>query len=533
LKAIDVMGFAGSMAAGVDQAGFDIVAKREPAAFRGFGVASHTYNMPWVEAQVAAPEDWALPAEQVELLYGCPPCSGFSALSAVNVKVYEHTGTTYRGEGAEINSCMRDLIDFASDVRPRVVVMESVAPAFKIGRGWMESLWERLRERSGLPYSLTHVNMNASLVGGDVIRPRYFFVAHLDPFGVGLDFAEPRSFAEVVGDLGADDPSDTDWGQMTRGTKSTQRITQTIEWLESQGLEWKPGTRLPDNTDGLEPPDFWLKPKPSKNKRGYREDVYSHWYSTDPFSPARWRADKPFGVIVAASLDRAIHPTEPRPLTFREAARFMSLPDTWSVRVLAEQNRPDELGKGVPAASAKWIAHWAKMSIEGTPGEYAGRATNVGGVRVIQVQTRKEVDAILDHPTAADGFYPEGSYSDPDPAGWIIDRKARPGDWWQRDDELGIFAPEQEPAARAKVAPGAPRTSQSRELRAAGGPIARVPAAEVAALLSEIGMTKGRAAEILGVSVSRVNELVTGSRPGSLLNAARWGEVQQSLRGAA
>ena len=33
------------------------------AEFKGFGVASMTYNMPWVETQVSAPEDWDLPAD--------------------------------------------------------------------------------------------------------------------------------------------------------------------------------------------------------------------------------------------------------------------------------------------------------------------------------------------------------------------------------------------------------------------------------------------------------------------------------------
>jgi hypothetical protein len=200
------------------------------------------------------------------------------------------------------------------------------------------------------------------------------------------------------------------------------------------------------------------------------------------------------------------------------------------MRVLAEQNRPDEIGKAVPAASAKWIAHWAKMALEGTPGEYAGRTTATPGVRIIQVQTRKEVDAILDHPTAEDEFYPDGFYADPDPATWLIDRKARPRAWWQRDDELGIFVPAAFAPVRIKTSPGVTRTPQTRDPRVAGGPIARVPAATVAAFLEELGLTKGQAAEKLGVSVSRVGELVTGNRPGSLLNEARWDEVQKVLR---
>ena len=543
LTAVDVMGFAGSMAAGVDQAGFDILAKREPAKFGGFGVESMTYNMPWVEAQVSEAADWALPTEHANLVYGCPPCSGFSQLSSVNTKVYAHTGTTYRGADAEINVCMEWFIDYVARAKPEVAIMESVGPAFKLGREWMELLWERLRSKSGLDYDLTHVNMNAALVGGDVIRPRYFFVAHLQPFGVGLNFVAPRPMGEVIADLddaegmaGPGDEVDTDWGHVTRRTKSTMRITETIAWLQERGLDWAQGTRLPDNipADLLKtPPDFWQKPEGMKrSKRWDNEDSnpYSHWHSTDPFSPARWRAEKPFGVIVAASLDRAIHPTQPRPLTFREAARFMSLPDTWSMRVLVEKNKPDELGKAVPSASAKWIAHWAKMSILGTPGEYAGYDTEIPGVRVIQVQRQADVDAILDSPDPnLDVFWDPASSADPDPALWLIDRKARPAEWWQREDELGLFLPR---ASTTRAQPSVrTRRTQSAPAVKANVAISRVQPEVFQAFLDELGLSKADAAARLGVSQSRIGELVGHHRPGSWLNAERWPAVQEALRG--
>ena len=565
MEAVDVMGFAGSMAAGVDQAGFDIIAKREPAKFGGFGVESLVYNMPWVEAQVSAPEEWALPAEPVELVYGCPPCSGFSQLSSINTKVYAHTGTTYRGADAEINECMQWLIDYAADAKPRAVVMESVGPAFRLGRGWMEELFARLRERSGLDYKLSHVNMDARWVGGDVHRPRYFFVATLDRFGTGLEFVTPRTFAEVVGDLdsaeGLASPGaevDTDWGHVTRRTRSTQRVTQTIEWLHERGLDWAPGSRLPDNLpeDVLRSaPDFWRKPEHMvrATKRDFDPRVYSHWFSTDPFSPTRWRADRPFGVVVAASLDRAIHPTEPRPLTFREAARFMSIPDTWSMRVFVEKNKPDELGKAVPSASAKWIAHWVRMAIEGTPGEYAGEDTGDPNIRVFNLQKEADIRAIWHGRRPQDAYWPESIQSDPSPDRWIIDREARPGEWWQRSDDAGIFTPHRvlssgktagpEPADRgstprpgAKASSAPARHAQSAPASRDDGtrsPIVRVEPEEFQALLDSLGMDHEEAAKRLGVSKWRVSELtdVARKRPGSFLNAARWDQVQEVLRG--
>lgn len=536
MKAVDVMGFAGSFAAGVDQAGFEIIAKREPAAFKGFGMPSVLYNMPWLDGQVAEPDQWDLPAERdVDLVYGCPPCSGFSQLSHANTLIHN----AVVGPEAEINECMVWLVDYAARVKPSVVILESVGVAFKSGREWMEGLWQRLRDRSGIDYMLTHVNMNASLVGGDVIRPRYFLVAHTEPFGVGLEFVQPRTAWEVLQDLPAEvDNGDDDWGHQVHRSSGVERWIKTLEWLKENGREWRPGTRLPDNNEGLEPPDFWVRQDGRSTERMERvlgkdhPPVYSHWYSTDPFSTYRWHPDRPYGVVVAAVLDRAIHPVHDRPLTFREAARFMSIPDDWSLRRLVEAQAGGQLGKAVPTASGKWIAHWARMSLEGTPGEFAGVASDDPRIRVISVQNEKQVDALLKHPPAR-AFW-TGDVADPDPATWLVDRRARPDHWWQRDEdpqEARVAPVQDAPRPSETRAPVAPVARPVRQERARlKGTTQRIEPERVAALLAERGLTKAQAAERWGVSPSRINELTTHNRPGSWLNAERWAEFQEKMR---
>jgi len=537
VKAIDVMGFAGSFAAGVDQAGFDIIAKREPDEFKGFGMESMLYNMPWLDGQVSPPEQWDLPAEPVELLYGCPPCSGFSQLSHANTLIH---GAVV-GPDADINKCMFWLMDYAARVKPRVVVMESVGVAFRSGRDFMEGLWARLVEQSGVDYMLTHVNMNAALVGGDVIRPRYFLVAHQDPFGVGLDFVRPRTAWEVLEDLSAEtDDADPDWGHMTKRGSGVDRWVKTLAWLKENGREWKPGTRLPDNNEGLDPPEFWVRRDGARTERMDRmlgadhESVYSHWYSTDPFSTYRWRPDKPYGVVVAAVLERAIHPIHDRTLTFREAARFMSIPDTWSMASLVERQAAAELGKAVPSASGKWIAHHARMSIEGTPGEYAGIAdTDDDRIRVITVQNEKQVVALAKSPPPGTQY--EGIIADPDPATWIIDRMSRPDKWWQREERPpsargggpGPDMSDQKGTTPMIVTSRAPSPSQTPKTQRSK--IVRIEPEVVQAYLDAIPLNHQQAAERLGVSTSRIRELTSHTRPGSWLNAERWDDVQQRL----
>lgn len=539
MKAVDVMGFAGGFAVGVDQAGFDVISKREPAKFKGFGMPQVLYNMPWVDGQVAEPEDWDLPMElDIDLVYGCPPCSGFSQLSYINTV----TAGAIVGPDAPINECMTWFVDYAARVKPRVAVMESVSVAYKNGKEFMEALWERLREQSGIDYYMTHVVMNNSLIGGDVVRPRYFMVAHTEPFGVGLEFVEPRTMIEVIGDLPAEDEwDDPDWGHHTiRGT-AVDRWRKTFVWLAEQGREWRQGTRLPDNVEGMTPPDFWLRNDGvigKRNRTGF--PVLSHWYSSDPFSTVRWTADKPFGVIVGDSLNRAMHPTAPRPITFREAARLVALPDDWSVRTLVEANSGAELGKAVTGAAGKWIAHWARMSIEGTPGEYAGVPMDYDDrIRVIDVRDQRRVDAILRDPPAGAFYEDDGTLADPDPKTWIIDRKQRPTRWRQRDwaAEADLNdPPDPDPVRppRAARTPAGPRPraakTAARTPAPARGTIVRVEPERVAAVLTELGIDKREAARRLGVSVSRVNELTTHTRPKSWLNAERWDDVNEKLR---
>lgn len=538
MKAVDLMGFAGGFAVGVDQAGFDVVAKREPSKFNGFGMPQVLYNMPWVDGQVAPPEDWDLPADaDIDLVYGCPPCSGFSQLSYINTV----TAGAIVGPDAPINECMTWFVDYVARVRPPIMVMESVSVAFKNGKEFMEALWERLRDRSGVDYQMTHVVMNNSLIGGDVIRPRYFFVAHTEPFGVGLEFVEPRTMIEVIGDLPKrDEWDDPDWAHHTiRGT-AVDRWRKTFKWLKEQGREWRQGTRLPDNVEGMTPPEFWLRPDGQILKRNQTgHPVLSHWYSSDPFSTVRWTADKPFGVIVGDSLNRAMHPTAPRPITFREAARLVSLPDDWSLRRLVESNSGAELGKAVTGAAGKWIAHWARMSLEGTPGEYAGVPQDYDPrIRVIDVRDQKRVDEILRDPPE-DAFYEDdGTLADPSPATWIINRKTRPDRWWQRDEEPADARrtpdrptdPAPAPRTRREPAPRPAKTALAAPEPTAGG-IVRVAPERVVGLLEEIGIDKKEAARRLGVSPSRINELTTHTRPRSWLNEERWGAVQEMLRG--
>jgi len=434
VDAVDVMGFAGSFAVGVSQAGFNIVAKREPSAFQGFGAAAFERNMPEVQVEVTAPEFWSI--VKADLLYGCPPCSGFSMLSTNNTAdsnrgPVDEFGVRHslRGVDSPVNQWMWRLMEYAAKVKPSVVVMESVQGGGKMGAPLMRALWQDLRERTGMDYHLTDVFMNAATVGGHVIRPRYFYVAHLRPFGVDLPHATPKPMKEVIGDLLEADGTrltpgiDTDWGHVTGGSPTSERVAKTIELFRSKGFDWKQGKRLPEHLDvwvnqmGEEVPEWWYKADGT---------LYSHAISDNMYSPFRWRWEEPMGVVAGGFMERAVHPVAARNFTYREGARLMGLPDTWSLRPIVEGNNGPWLGKAVTVAAGRFIAVAAHNSIAGTPGEYAGVLVEPKH-RVIDVTTPRHVAQIEKGQDAAAAWWPDRPrktyYTD------SIGQTGRPSSW--------------------------------------------------------------------------------------------------------
>ena len=97
------MGFAGGFTLGVVQAGFELVGKRELPG--GFGVPNceanrHLLGNAW-QAEAVESERWSVPRD-VDFVFGNPPCSGFSVMSA----------KSFRGANSKVNACMWAFADY-------------------------------------------------------------------------------------------------------------------------------------------------------------------------------------------------------------------------------------------------------------------------------------------------------------------------------------------------------------------------------------------------------------------------------------
>lgn len=376
--AIDCQGFAGGFTLGVVQAGFELVAKREMRG--GFGVANceaqrHLLGRRWT-SEAVDPSEWTVPSGGADLVFGNPPCSGFSVLSS----------KAFRGVDSKINACMWAFVEYAARVRPQIAIFESVQLAYTSGHSLMRALHARLEELTGETWTLYHVLHNAYSVGGPAQRRRYFWVASRVPFGI----ERPRVrrlplHGEVIGDLIAqpeawsslhyvDEPNwytrrlrsstGTVDGHVAIDNPNTRRTRELLD-----GTEWRPGEHAQAVTRRYFDERGDLPPGWSHLVDKLKGQDFFQGYNT----PTMWDPEKPSRVITGAGLLNGVHWINRRTFTHREAARILGFPDDWLIEPLRSVSGLFMTwGKGITVDCGRWIATWAKRALDEEPGLYSG-----------------------------------------------------------------------------------------------------------------------------------------------------------------
>lgn len=380
--AIDCQGFAGGFTLGVVQAGFKLVGKREKKG--GFGARNceanrHLLGDGWT-TEACDPSEWSVPNGGVSFVFGNPPCSGFSVLSS----------KTFRGRDSKINQCMWDFVEYAARVRPEVAIFESVQLAFTQGRSLMQDLRTRLEELTGDDYHLYHVLHNALSVGGPAMRKRYFWVASRVPFGVEVPQLEQIPLLrDVIEDLVAldqkwetqrywlgptwysgrvrdryEDGHDVVDGHVCLDTPYTRR---TLDLLDK--VQWNPNEHIQQTTRRYFEEYGELPPSWSHLTDKLKGKNFFQGYQT----PIMWHPDHHARVATGGALLHAVHWAEKRMFTHREVARVLGFPDSWLIEPL--KGTPGLFltwGKGITVDCGRWIATWARYSLDDLPGRYTG-----------------------------------------------------------------------------------------------------------------------------------------------------------------
>lgn len=387
MNAVDVYGFAGGFTLGVVQAGFKLVAKREMPS--GFGVPLCEENRKLLgsgwQVQCDLPSQWE-PVTQPDLLFGNPPCSGFSVMNR----------STNRGADSTINACMHEFFAYAETCRPTVLIMESVQQAYRQGRELMTSLRTKLERGTKCRYDLTHVLHSCAACGGYQRRHRYFLVCSRIPFHVEPPFGDdclpvvpPASV--VVSDLVDTALGDVE-GHLTVDLDRHANAKRAVA-LANTG-NWKPGTNYEQAVTRAFDAGVDLAATCGLTKyKIVKAVLYSRGWQ---YTQRRMHPDKPFGAITGAALTNTIHWAHPRTLTHREVARAMGFPDDWACTPAVEHDDGHKWwGKGVTVQAGRWIASCARNSLDNANTKPSGELVG-DRERLVDVTTRYIINKPVD-----------------------------------------------------------------------------------------------------------------------------------------
>lgn len=372
--------FAGGFDMGMVQAGFELVHKMEQRG--GFGMANCLANRDLLghgwSHQACDPSEWE--PFDVDVIASNPPCSGFSVM----------TDRKHRGVDAKVNQCMWVMTNYAALVKPQIIIMESVRPAFTRGRELMQALRANLEERSGLRYGLYHVMHDGIKVGGAAVRKRYFWVASQVPFGVDFPSVKQPTLGETIADLDGlaetwqlqpyrrpatwwSEPARSQLGVVDGHTTRTglahARALDLMRLAEELGCGWPEGWHIGQlakhiyETYGCVP-ESWNHMK---------SKLISKDFHMGYTSVTRWDSRRQGRVITGGALDLVLHPHRPRFITHREAARIMGFPDDWRIYPLRHRSSLKlTWGKGITVQCGRWIGQQVARALDGEPGSHRG-----------------------------------------------------------------------------------------------------------------------------------------------------------------
>jgi site-specific DNA-cytosine methylase len=381
LRFVDCNGLAAFMSLGFTQAGFEMVHRTGTLDF-GNKMAEanrHLLGGQWQSQFSDDPRQWDIPRD-VQVVAGLPPCSSWSCW----------TGPANRGKDAKAIKHTWDLVTYAGRVKPTATVYESVGQAYTQGRETMLEMRRHLESESGLKYDLHHVRMNNLMVGGRSYRPRYFWVTVREGLPFGTRSALPDlvpSIMDVIGDL--QDATDT-WdeqpyaqepsrwvqsqksasgvydGHKTKDNIHHDRIKDIFTALRRHGEDWNWGeglSRALQRVHELDSklPESWFMQS---------EKIIGRNFDMGFSLPYRWPGDQWANVLTGGCLNMVVHPTRPRCITHREAARIQGLPDDWKIKPVRDYvPMQDAWGKAVSVDAGRWIANQLKDTLNDNPGE--------------------------------------------------------------------------------------------------------------------------------------------------------------------
>jgi len=345
LTAVDLFSGCGGLTQGLKKAGFRVLGAVDNDSM---SIETYTANHPEVHVFETDIQDLTtgsfkrkvgLRKGELDLLAGCPPCQGFSALRTLNGAV---------GVEDPRNGLMFEFQRFVEDLRPRAVMMENV-PGLERDRrfeefcSWMEQLG----------YRGDHRVLNAADYGVPQRRRRLIYLAGL---GKRIPFAAPSPKRRTVRDTIGSLPQPGGSGDLVHDIpeRRSEKVLELIKRIPKNG-----GSRsdLPDD-EQLE----------CHRKCDGFHDIYGRM-AWDDLAPTITSG------CFNPSKGRFLHPVQNRAVTMREAALLQGFPRRYKFPTVQHKSAIALMvGNALPppfiAAHARSVrAALLSGAHEGRPGE--------------------------------------------------------------------------------------------------------------------------------------------------------------------
>lgn len=361
---IDLFAGAGGLSQGFKSEGFKVCASIEKSAY-----ATKTYQANHSDTtvfnkdiKILSPKDIlvsvGLNAADIKLIFGGPPCQGFS-----------ESNRRTRSINNPNNHLYLEFLRFAEYIKPDYVVIENVAGLRTLSKGViLANLIDSLMK---IGYHAEIVQLNAIDYGIPQIRRRLFILGKMknDFFQKPTEFLNTLktnivTVREAISDL-PDLQNGFSQDYMGYKVNDFDKLTPyQISLRLNNGDNIFQGNLVTNNSKTvldrykyISPGNNWTS-IPNKLMKGYKDQSRCH---TGIYHRLEW--DKPSKVIGNFRKNMLIHPSIDRGLSVREAARLQSFPDNY-VFTGSIGFQQQQVADAVPPMLAKTIACYIRHDIE-------------------------------------------------------------------------------------------------------------------------------------------------------------------------
>ena len=348
LNSIDVFSGGGGLTVGMKRAGF-----RVKAAVEIESNAYDTYRVNHPEVQILNQDLTTVSGsdlmnliglKQIDLLAGCPPCQGFTSLTA-----------KYRRQDAR-NVLVLEMSRLAKEIRPRAIMMENVPGLTTKGEDLCNELKKRLKN---LGYICTTGILQVADYGVPQLRKRFVLLAGK---GFRIELPQPthsrtghdglpfwKTVRDAIGHMqkpmtlgdarNRGEIEKSSWHVVrTLSTKNARRIA-----LVAAGENW---TRIPEDM------------RPRCHRGGYKgfSNVYGRMEWDQP-SPAITSGCTTF------SMGRFGHPVDNRTISVREAALLQTFPENYRFETPYMKYACKIVGNALPCDFAESVSRQCQVEL--------------------------------------------------------------------------------------------------------------------------------------------------------------------------